>query len=324
MKCTRILSALGAVAGIALAQAPADAAEAKLSAVSFIRLDIDWGIAFAEYVQDVNKQCDGLVRIDIRGGPEVMNPFEQPTGLKSGVFDMLLTIPAFFQGQFPGALAFNLAQKTPEQQRKNRFYDYVNEKLAQSLNARMLVNTTYGVKFHLYLAKKPIEKADLTGLKLRSLPIYRPLFEKLGATAVTMNQSELFTALETGAVDGYGYISWGVKEQGWAPVTKYRVDPGFYTVSTVYLINTNAWSKLSQEAKDCLNKISIEIEKKHEVYIKEQTPKEYERQAKSGIQTVKLPPAEAEKMLKTAVEVGWADVKQKAPGDYEKLRSLLE
>ena len=79
--------------------------------------------------------------------------------------------------------------------------------------------------FHIYTSK-PIEKADMTArLKLRTVPIYRPFFEKLGATNAETQHAELYTALERGVVDGYGWSLWGLKEQGFLPVTKFRSSP---------------------------------------------------------------------------------------------------
>ncbi len=39
---------------------------------------------------------------------------------------------------------------------------------------------------------------------------------------------EVYTALERGVVDGYGWPITGIFDLGWHEKTKYRVDPGFY------------------------------------------------------------------------------------------------
>ena len=50
----------------------------------------------------------------------------------------------------------------------------------------------------------------------------------LGANVVTTPPGEVYTALERGVVDGYGWPILGIFDLGWQEKTKYRVDPGFY------------------------------------------------------------------------------------------------
>lgn len=303
------------------------AQETTLSAVSFIRLDIDWGLAFKQMVDRVNDQCVGKVKIDLRGGPETMNPFEQPVAVSNGAVDMVQTIPAFYQRMFPGALAFNLSSKGASDLRGTEGHDFIQKLHNEMVNAHFLgqaISAEGGLKFHLYLNKKEMNGTDLSGLKLRTLPIYRPMFEALGATAITMNQSELYAGLERGVVDGYGYVSWGVREQGWAPVTTHRVDPGFYAVSAVWLVNNDKWNSMSDEAKTCLQNEAIATEKLHKTMIEERTPGEYKKQEEDGIKVITLSDADAKKWLEVSVEAGWADVKAKDPENYAKLREYME
>ncbi len=80
-------------------------------------------------------------------------------------------------------------------------------------------------------------KPDLTGLKLRITPVYRDFFQALGATVVQTAPGEVYTALERGVVDGYGWPITGMFDLGWNEKTKYRVDPGFYTAEVSVLVN---------------------------------------------------------------------------------------
>src|SRR5258708_8710611 len=76
--------------------------------------------------------------------------------------------------------------------------------------------------------KKPISSPDLTGLKIRITPVYRDFFQALGATVVQTAPGEVYTALERGVVDGYGWPITGLFDLGWHQKPKYRVYPGFY------------------------------------------------------------------------------------------------
>ena len=48
---------------------------------------------------------------------------------------------------------------------------------------------------------------------------------------------EVYTALERGVVQGYGWPLWGINDFGWEKLTKIRIDPGFYNVVVNILMN---------------------------------------------------------------------------------------
>jgi TRAP-type transport system periplasmic protein len=308
--------------------AQAAAQEVTLRAVSFLRLDIaeaDW---IKDWANTINKEGKGLVQVRIVGGPEVMNPFELGNAIKNGVIDVAQMPPSYYQGLFPGAQALLMAGKSPVELRKSGAYDYLNELYHQMVNAHILTNWGYGVKFHLYLAKNvnldKVRNADLSGLKLRVLPIYKPLFDALGGTSITMNQSEVYTALERGTVDGYGYIAQDLKSQGWHTVTKYRVDPGFYNVVNMTIMNWPKLQSLNAKQREFLLSKSAEVEARWVRVTPKYVEEQYALQKAGGVEVVTLQGAAAKKYSDQAIETGWADVKQKLPQHYEKLRKLLE
>src|SRR5581483_10549108 len=100
--------------------------------------------------------------------------------------------------------ALKLAQISAQEQRKNGAYDYINEVWNKKANMVYLARMLDYTPFHLYVNKK-IDKPDLTGLKIRVTPVYRDFFQALGAQVVTTAPGEVYTALERGVVDGYGW-----------------------------------------------------------------------------------------------------------------------
>ena len=106
--------------------------------------------------------------------------------------------------------------------------------------------------FHIYLNKK-IDKLDFTGLKIRVTPVYKDIVEAMGGTTVTTAPGEVYTALERGVVDGYGWPVTGIFDLGWEKVTKFRIEPAFYSVEVGVLVNLDVWKGLNDEQKKVLN-----------------------------------------------------------------------
>src|SRR5258708_20658373 len=84
---------------------------------------------------------------------------------------------------------------------------------------------------------KPISSPDLTGLKIRITPVYRDFFQALGATVVQTAPGEVYTALERGVVDGYGWPITRIFGLGWAAKTTYLVDPAVLPPQVSILLN---------------------------------------------------------------------------------------
>ena len=103
--------------------------------------------------------------------------------------------------------------------------------------------------FHIYLNKK-IDKLDFTGLKIRVTPVYKDIVEALGGTTVTTAPGEVYTALERGVVDGYGWPVTGIFDLGWEKVTKFRMEPAFYSVEVGVLVNLDTWKGLDRRAEE--------------------------------------------------------------------------
>ena len=92
---------------------------------------------------------------------------------------------------------------------------------------------------------KKVAKPDLTGLHIRVSPVYTAFVKALGGTTQTSNIAQVYTYMENGTVQGFGWPSLGWVPT-WAEVTKYRLDPGFYSSALHTLVNLKTWKKLPE------------------------------------------------------------------------------
>src|SRR6516162_507166 len=298
----------GAVA-IAAASA-ASAQEVTLRAVSAFAEKTTYSRGFELFIERVNKEGKGVLQINYIGGPKAMPPFEVGNALKSGVVDLANSTGAFYTNVMPEADSWKLTERPMSELRKNGGYDYMSQLYAEKMNAIFLARHVDGNPFHLYL-NKPIAKADLSGLKIRITPVYRDFFQALGATVVQTAPGEVYTALERGVVDGYGW-----------PITG-SVDPGFYTAEVSILVNKSTWDRLTDAQRDLLRKAGEQAEGAAVAIFAEENAKDTKRQADAGIQTIKLEGADGKLYHDKAYEAGWAGVIRQSPQHGAKLKEFF-
>jgi TRAP-type C4-dicarboxylate transport system substrate-binding protein len=313
-------SAVTIVAGLLALGAPAAAQEISLRAVTAFAEGTQFSKNFERFIEKVNTDGKGVVRINYIGGPRAMPPFEVGNAVRTKVVDIANVTGAFYTNLMPEADGFKLISKPMAEQRKNGTWDFINQLHNQKLNSFYLARQFHNVPFHIYLNKKP-EKLDFTGLKVRVTPVYKDIVEALGGTAVTTAPGEVYTALERGVVDGYGWPISGIFDLGWEKVTKYRLEPAFYSVEVNVLVNLDTWKALTDAQRKVLNDAALWLEGLDE----ENTAviaSERDRQNKAGIQPIEFGPEESKKFLEKANEVAWQSVIKRAPETGPKLRQL--
>ena len=299
----------------------ATAQEATLRAVNSFQEGTYYARNFERWVKKVNEEGKGIVQINYLGGPKAIPTLEQGAALRNGVVDLANTATSFLASVSPESLALNYATVPWAELRSNGTVEQLN-KLMEERGLHYFARTGDGVPFHLYLNKK-IDKADLTGLKIRIAPIYREFFTRLGASVMQIAPGEVYTALDRGVVDGYGWPLTGIFDLGWHEKTKYRVDPGFYNVEQGIVFSAKSWNALTPAQRAFLEKQVPWIEGLNAEAAAKDAPADMKRQQEAGIQTITLPEAEAKKFMQLSQEAGWAAVISASPQHGPKLRELM-
>ncbi len=203
-----------------------------MRAISFIPKNDPVLAMVNAWVVDVNGKLGSQLRINYVGGPEVIGRFQQVEALRTGVVDLIFVPTGDYQDQMPASQAFVLSKLTPMEERKSGFYDFMVEEHSKKINARYLGRVQVS-PFYLWTKKEPKTLADLHGLKMRSGVLYDRFMHALGMIAVTINAPEVYTALNSGVVDGFGWPVTGPLKRGWLETVKYVIDLPFFQPSNV-------------------------------------------------------------------------------------------
>jgi TRAP-type C4-dicarboxylate transport system substrate-binding protein len=144
-----------------------------------------------------------------------------------------------------------------------------------------------------------------------------------------MGPGDVYTAMERGVVDGYGWTYTGIDVFGWNEVTRYVIDHPFYSLDGSILMNKAVWDKLPADIRTTLTEIGAELEGRVEKFMGDRLSKEDQKLKKLGLQYIKFSPADAERYVRTAYDEGWKDFIEKndaaikrSPGVLEKLQQL--
>jgi TRAP-type C4-dicarboxylate transport system substrate-binding protein len=293
------------------------AQEATLKLVSAFPETATYVKHMMPWIQKFNADGKGIAQINFIGGPKAIPTFEVGTSVRNGVVEMAMTTGAFYTNLMPEADFLKLTQIGVAEQRRNGAFDYINKVWNQKANMLYLARMVEDTPFHLYLTKK-IDKPDLSGLKIRITPVYRDFFASMGASLIQTPPGEVYTALERGVVDGYGWPIQGIFDLNWHEKTKFRVDPGFYNAEVSIIMNLDTWKKLSPKQRDYLQRQALALESMNGVWRK-LNESETKRQAETGIQPIKFDSSFREK----AYEVAWAAATKQSPEHAPQMRKLF-
>jgi TRAP-type C4-dicarboxylate transport system substrate-binding protein len=306
---------------LGLAPVWAGAQETTLRVVSAFAENTQYVKNLMPFIRQLNAEGKGRLQLNFIGGPKAMPPFEVGNAVRTGVVDMALTTGAFYTNIMPEADALKLTQVSAQELRKNGGYALINRIWNEKANMQYLGRVIDYTPFHLYINKK-IDKPDLAGLKIRITPVYRDFFQALGATVMQTAPGEVYTALERGVVDGYGWPINGIFDFNWHEKTRFRVDPGFYNAEVSLIMNLDKWKALSRAQRDLLERHVIALEAQNDSW-KQVNEEDIRKQKAAGIQVISFDPATARQYYDKAYEVGWASAIKASPTHGPQMRKLF-
>jgi TRAP-type transport system periplasmic protein len=321
-RTTRKLALLAGAAAMLMA-GPASAAERTLKLLAFNTVDSVIYLALKDFIAKVNDEGKGVlqIRLPVLGPAAIPTP-QMGNAVKNGIVDIAVLPASYVQRLAPVITGLAAAEVPIKEQVKNGAYALLEGQLNKA-GIHFLGQDGAGIHYRVF-TNVPIKTlADFKGLRLRSTGTYKPLFDALGAQPVMLPLSDTFDAMQRGIVKGYGNVNNQIKLQGWVPITKYRVEPGFYDASLAYFMNLKTWNSLDAAQKGVLNKNMewLWTVRGPKVFAADEAMgKELE---KEGVQTVTLSPADAKAYLKLAHDALWAEVNKRDPQNGPKLEKLL-
>ncbi len=278
---------------------------------------------FMHMFNDMVNEKGKAVNLSIKfiGGPEVFKAFDGIEALRKGLVDVAYTASVYHAGTVPEARALILSQMTPMEERENGAYELMDKFHREKAGIHYLCRLGLQPYFNFYM-NKPLDKVDFTGLKLRSTPAYDHIIKHLGGAIIRTQMSEVYTALERGTIDGYGFPTLGITDHKLEEVTKYVWGPAFYSSPTSLYINLAKWDSLAEEQRAVLTEAAKQLEIKSTEMFADYVKKDRELLAKTGVKIHELSPENEKALLEITNKTGWDMLLEKAP-DAADLKPLM-
>jgi len=264
-----MMKALAGVATAALLatglSAAATAAETNLRIQTHYAPETVSGKLAGQYVDDIQTMSNGEIKVEMFYSSSVVKSVETFDAAATGILDCDMTGGAYQTGKNP---AFQFVgdimggYETPYQQLSWLYYGGgldAAQKLYNKFDMELIGWWVYGQES--CASSKPIAKvADFKDWKFRSPPgMETKIFEKLGAKPIVMDFTEIFTALESGIIDGADAS--GLANNvglGLYDIVKYANFPGFHSMPSDHLACNKAKFDAMPESHQRIMKVAME------------------------------------------------------------------
>ena len=269
--------------------------------------------SFIEHFVNPLNGAEGEVEVALLGGPEV-NPQDRAVqALERGLLDLLWIPAAFMTGTIPEAQSMMLQNVGIDALRENGGFDRYAEIFSEKANAHFLAWSETSGGYYLYLTEEPALDengiVDLSGLSIRSTGAYRPIIEALNGTPVAIPSGDVPQGLDRGVIDGFGWPTVGLESIGLQDAVSYRVEPSFYHLANVVLINKETWDDLSDEARAQLSEAALAYEQASIEEMNRMRAADVAAADASGVEALLMEGEAGQRYLSIAFEAMWDNVR---------------
>jgi len=286
----KILTALIATLVVSTAAlAAGDFKKRNIRVSNGLAADHPVGNGVKAFNQCLQEKSSGKMKLTAYWGGALADDMQATQSLRSGTLDSVITSTSPLVGLVPALGVFDLPFLFASNQEADAIVDgefgnFINQKL----DAVGLINLAYwenGFR-NLSNSKHPVEKwEDFGDLKLRVMQnnIFLDTFHTLGANATPMAFSEVFSALETKAIDGQENPLVTIDTSKFFEVQKYISITNHAYTPFLVLFSKKIWERYSEDEKAALRACAIAGGEEQRRVIREQNDVSQEKIRQAGL-----------------------------------------
>ncbi len=265
MKRRHFVGGLAAAAGVAACSKPeagGSAADCEAGETFEWSVVTSWppkfpglGIAVDNVAEYIDRASGGRLKIKVYAGGELVPAFEVFDAVSRGTVEMGHDASYYHKGKVDAAQFFTSIPFGMNQLETNGWIYYGGglelwRELYEPFNLVPFMCGNTGVQMGGWFNKEINSIEDLKGLKMRIPGLGGEVLRRAGGTPVTMPGSEIFTSLQTGAIDAtewvgpYNDVAFGLHK-----AAKYYYYPGWQEPGPALelMVNKDAWNTLPED-----------------------------------------------------------------------------
>jgi TRAP-type transport system periplasmic protein len=254
------------------------------------------------FVEIVNEKTGGKFKIRTYPNGSLGSESQMISATQGGVQEIVIPSSAPVVGVVKEFAVFDLPFLFNTEKEADAVLDGpIGQQLLDKLTSKGLIGLCFWENgFRVVTnSKRPITKSeDIGGLKIRTMqsPVYIDAFNTLGANAVPMAFTEVYTALETKAIDAQENPFGIIHASKFNEVQKYLSATKHSYAPYVVIVGKRFWDRLSAEEKKVLQDACIEARGFQRQVSREENAKILEDLKSKGMVYNELSPEELEKM----------------------------
>lgn len=260
------------------------------------------GLGAQRFADLVQQKSGGKMKVTTFGSGTLGGDAQVISSLQGGTIDMTMVSPGLLVGLEKEYALLDLPFLFNNYQEVDAVLDGpVGKKLLEKLPAKGLIGLGYwdhGFR-NVTNSKRPILKLeDLAGLKIRVIQIaqFIEMFNTLGANAVPMSFTELYTALETKTVDGQENPLATVEASKFYEVQKFASLTQHVYNPLVTIFSKKTWDRLSPDERKIIQDAANEAGAYERKVSRETNEKAAEVLKGKGMAVNPIAPHEIERM----------------------------
>ncbi|MFC7685253.1 DctP family TRAP transporter solute-binding subunit [Ureibacillus sp. GCM10028918] len=232
-----------------------------------VTTDHSYHLALEKFSKEVYEKSEGRLVVDIFPSAQLGNERDLVESLAMGTVDMALANSGNLASFTDAYQNFDFPFLFRDREHAHAVLDSeIGEKALSSLekvDIKGLANWENGF-FNTWNSKKSIEgPEDFKGMKIRANdnPIHIDSYKEIGASAITMGWSEVYTAIQNGTIDGVSVSIPSMYTARIYEVAPYISNSSEFYVTAVFMMNKDLFERLPKDLQQIISETAKETTK---------------------------------------------------------------
>ncbi|ANO52844.1 TRAP transporter substrate-binding protein [Woeseia oceani] len=219
------------------------------------------GIGAENLARRIERATAGRLKIQVYAGGELVPALEVFDAVRAGTAQMGHDASYYHRGKVPAAQYFTTIPFALNGNEINAWMYYGGglklwRELYDEFGLVPFPAGQTGVQMAGWFNKEINSVADLKGLKMRIPGLGGEVMQRAGATQVTVPASEIFTSLQTGAIDAAEWVGpYNDLSLGLHKAARYYYYPGWHEPGPLIecIVNKEAWQTLPEDLQEIVS-----------------------------------------------------------------------